>query len=423
MNISPSSYNSWHTCNRLYYFEHVLRVERVKQDGARRLGTMLHAGLEAWWSIAGDDRPWADVDEALVAARAAIADNAKHIETDPVEVAKARAMMTVYHARYAGELVFESTSPHGPGVEVWYNLPLLDRHGTEFAGWRHVGKKDALKRFPDGRVRVVEHKNTSAEIHGASDYWQRLAIDTQITMYIDAAQLTLDRACNEAWYDVIRRPALRRFLETPVDKREYTKGKGCKECGGSAGGKRGVQQGSGKIRTQKLDAGKVVDVTDACHFCNGTGWKLDDDGEPDKPRLIKNHRDRDEPIEDFERRIIEEMTSDPDKYMRQGRIRRTPEDVAAMRDDLIATTGVIGAMVTMARQSTNGQMHQPEAAACFSRNTQTCTDVYGRRCDFFDVCTGQVDMWNSPLYQLKKRKSKPEAPAQGELVFAKGDEP
>lgn len=404
MNLSPSSYNCWHTCNRLYYYEHVLRIERARQDGARRLGTILHAGLAAWWLVAGDDAPWVDHDAMLTDAMRAIAHEARHIDTDPVDVAKAEAMMTVYHARYSNDLRFESVIHHRPDVEVWYSLPLIDRSGVEWPGWRTVGKKDAIKRFADGRVRPVEHKQTSSEIHGGSDYWARLAIDTQVSMYVDATQRTVDPSCGEAYYDVVRRPALKRLTMTPEEDREYTKGKGCKECGGRAGGKLGIAQGTGHIRTQKMEAGKVVDTNFPCPACDGTGWKLGDDGKPDAPRLHKDQRIVDEPLDDFRARVSKELARDPDKYFRQGKVTRSPESIAEMRDDAIATTGVISAMVEMARALSADRLHMPEAAACFARNTQTCTDVYGRRCDFFDVCRGDVvDVWHSPLYRLKKR--------------------
>ncbi len=90
-NISASAYAHWQTCHRLFYWQHVIKLERVRDDGARRFGTMYHAGLEAWWrEMDGGDVPWRDKDAALVAAISAIAANAKHIDTDPFEVARRR---------------------------------------------------------------------------------------------------------------------------------------------------------------------------------------------------------------------------------------------------------------------------------------------------------------------------------------------
>lgn len=415
--MSPTGYNHWHQCQRLYYFEDVLKLERVKQDGARFLGKMFHDGQEAWWKSAGDDSPWRDPDEPLVAATNAIALNARHIDTDRAEVAKAEAMMTVYHHRYF-ELRFESPYTDGrDDVEMWFRVPLLDRDGRTVPGWLLVGKKDAFKRFADGRVRPAEHKTTSSKIHLGSDYWARVAIDTQVSIYIDAAQRTGYPECNEVLYDVVRTPKLERQLATPEADREYTKGKGCKECGGRAGGKLGVAKGTGAVMRRVQDAGgRDVDAMVDCPACKGTGWD-------EAPRLHAKHRLEDEPLVDYKSRIMTEMSNDPDAYFKQAHVPRSREAIGDMRDDLNATTGLIGGCLAYAEKQSGGNMFHPDARACFSRNTQACTSIYGRRCDFLDVCSGTVqDPLASPLYRIRKRKAKTNA-NQTELELPRGETP
>jgi hypothetical protein len=404
-NISASSYNQFSTCQRLYYFEQVLKLQRAKQDGARGFGTMYHAGLEAWWkAMDGGDVPWRDADGALVAAIAGIAEKGKHIDTDPYERGRAEAMMVAYHARYF-ELDFQSVQKES--VEVYFAMPLRDHDGTVIKGWRVTGKLDAFKRFKDGRTKPVEHKQTGSEIHGASDYWARLSLDTQVSIYVDHARFAGIDA-REALYDVSRRPELRPLKATPDEKRKMTKGKGCPHCGGRAGGKHGAAPGTGKIMiTTQVDADgnrlpKKIDVETACTSCEGTGWQ-------DKPRLQSNQRNEDESVIDFKLRVAEELASMPDKYFRQGNVPRSDEQLAEMRGDLVMVSGIIGANLELSRKATkDGDMTAPAARRCWSRNTQACTNIYGRRCDFLDVCTGVVpDPMRSLLYQIGRPPSTP----------------
>ena len=396
-NISASAYSHWQTCHRLYYWQHVIKLERTREEGARRFGTMYHAGLEAWWrAMDGGDVPWRDKDAALVQAINAISENAKHIDTDPFERARAEAMMLAYHARYF-ELDFESVGDARNSVEQWFSLPLLDPSGREIDGWRINGKRDAIKRFADGRVKPVEHKSTSWGIGPADDYWAAIAINTQVSIYIDAAQRLgehVDRVC----YDVSRKPGAKPLLATPIEKRKMTKGKGCKLCGGRAGGKLGVAQGTGKVMKEVIKAGKKFEVEAACETCNGTGWE-------EAPALYDKQRVADESFVDFKMRLGDEIASDPDSYFRMADATRTEDQILESRHDLYIATGHIGAALSLAHGMPGG-IATVEARRCFERNTDACTNQYGRRCDYIDVCTGAVDPWSSPLYQIKKRSSK-----------------
>jgi hypothetical protein len=400
-NISASSYSTFRTCPRLYYFQYVLRLRLAREEGARRFGTLYHAGLEAWWrAMDGGDLPWKDKDEALVLALKGIADNARHVNTDPFEVARAEALMTGYHYRYF-DLDFTTVDGTGDGVEQWFKLPLVDAGGIQIRDWWLTGRKDVIKRFEDGRVKIVEHKHTSYEINGASDYWAALKFNTQCSIYIDAAQRT-GTDTDEALYDVSKKPGMKPLLATPVEKRKTTKGKGCKYCGGRAGGKAGVAQGTGMIMVRTsvdADGNKLpqpIDVEVKCTSCKGEGW------DPDHvPRLQLKQRLLDEKHEEFRARVAEEIADDPDAHYRMGKVTRTKDQLMEARADVAVTAAEIDALTALARASTrSGELATVEARRCFPRNTQTCTDIYGRRCDFLDACSGALDPMDSPLYQL-----------------------
>lgn len=421
MNLSASTYSKFRTCPRLYYWECVIGLRLARDDGARRFGTMYHAGQEAWWRVMdGGDVPWRDKDSALVAALQAIADNARHIRTDPFEVAKAEAMMVAYHARYFElDFVTHEGTPES-SVEIWFDIPMRDERQRQINGWRVIGRMDALKRF-FARPKVVEHKTTQSEIHGASDYWSRLAFDVQSSLYIDAARFRhVDT--HEALYDVSRKPQQRALLATPEEKRRMTKGKGCTYCGGRAGGKLGVAQGTGKIRIMtKVDGDglllpKPTEVETTCTACAGSGWKLGDE-----PRLAENQRLEDETVDAHRARVAEELAADPDAYFRQGTLVRGDEALAEMRADVVVTAGEIGALVEWGRRATpSGELSTVEARRCFPRNTGACTNIYGRRCDFLDVCSGAVNPYDSNLYTL--RRSRTETPRELHHFDTKGRE-
>ena len=395
-NISPSAYGTWQTCHRLYYSEQILRLQRVREDGARRFGTMYHAGLEAWWHVGGDDAPWKDPDAPFVAAMAAIAENARHIDTDRFDVAKAEAMMLGYHSRWF-ELQFENVD-EGPGEEVWYNVPLRDPDGNTVGEWRMVGKKDAFKKFAVGK-RVVEHKTTSSEIDAASDYWARLALDMQVTMYIDAARQTGHPELREVLYDVSRKPGISPKRATPEDKRKMTIGKGCKECGGRGGGKLGPAQGTGKV--QQLVAGVITTVD--CPDCKGSGWSFDKDGKSNAPRLHSDQRLTDESVDEYRARVREEIIENPDAHYRMGTLTRDDDQIAEARANLVTATGEIESMTKLA-EIRSGSIHGRKARECFTQNTGTCMNIYGRRCDFLPVCSREVpNPHESNLYQIRPR--------------------
>ncbi len=380
------------TCPRLYFWEHVIKMKRTKDDGARRFGTMYHKGLEAWWTaMDGGDVPWRDKDSALVAALQGIADNARHIDTDPYDVAKAEAMMIAYHARYF-ELEFQSVHAGG-GAEMWFNMPLRDGNGTEVPGWRVTGRKDVVKLFPDGRVKPVESKTTSSKIGLGDDYWARLAVDMQVSIYIDEAQRS-GFATEEALYDVSRKPGVEPRKATPTENQRMTKGKGCSSCGGRGGGKLGVAQGTGKVMAAAIEGGKQLTVEVDCTVCGGSGWK-------EAPALHKGTRLDDEPPAEFKVRVAEEIAEDPNAYFRQCIIKRTPDQLAESRDNLVVTTGIIGSLTSLAQAT--GALESQKAKRCFAQNTGACTSIFGRSCDFLPVCSGQVNPFDSHLYTIGRR--------------------
>lgn len=62
-------------------------------------------------------------------------------------------------------------------------------------------------RLRDGRLAVMEHKTTGDSIDSGSDYWLRLRIDHQISLYMLAAK-ELGHDVQTVLYNVIRKPSI-----------------------------------------------------------------------------------------------------------------------------------------------------------------------------------------------------------------------
>lgn len=96
------------------------------------------------------------------------------------------------------------------GVEVEFAAPLLDPDTLiESDDWYLRGKIDALAiDHLTGELLIVEHKTSSADISPGSDYWRRLRLDSQISMYYDGAR-ALGYEPTGIVYDVLAKPGLR----------------------------------------------------------------------------------------------------------------------------------------------------------------------------------------------------------------------
>jgi hypothetical protein len=324
-------------CLRLHYYRYTLGIQTAAGDAAR-FGTVGHAALEAWllaWQAG-------DIEGRLPAALAAIDAS----DLGAYDKARLRALIVAYDTRWGGE-EWEILA-----VEVEFRYEL----GEHLIG----GKCDAIIRDRrDGRVYVLEHKLTGQDASPGGAYWQRLAIDTQVSIYVDGATM-LGYEIAGVIYDVLQRPRHEPKLATPVADRKYTVGKGCKLCGGNLQGKQGT--------------GAVGDRT--CAACKGTGWRHDENGKPEAPRLYSNQRDTDESVDAFAERIVDEIASNVDAYLIRGVVVRLEDELPKMRNDLLDA------------------IRLERAAALFDvhpRNPDAC-ERYGALCPMFAACAGQADI-------------------------------
>lgn len=333
-------------CLRRHYYQYVLFIRTAETD-AMRFGTVTHKALEAYFLA------WkrGAMDQRLTCALAEIASSG----LPPHEQTRIRVLVMAYHIRW--------------GAKNWRILAVEQEFQFELGPYLVGGKIDAIiEDLDDSKVYLLEHKTTKSDASPGSPYWEKLAIDAQVSIYVDGgAVLGYDIA--GCIYDVLKRPTHELKLATPEADREYTTGKGCKECGGSA--KPGaVAKGRGyKVVTF------VTTEHVKCEACDGTGWKKDKDGKPEAPRLYSRFREQDETIEEFEDRVVSEISERPDDYLIRNVVVRLDDDLPRMRKALFDTI-----RLEQATRAAFVDDPPPNPDACAK---------YGTLCPFFGVCSGR----------------------------------
>ena len=190
--LSSSRLKDARSCQRLHRYRYGLGYRPAEDASALRFGTLVHAGLEAWWTATVNP---------LGAALEAMAG-----EADPFERAKAEALLVGYDARWSDDRArYEVLA-----VEVEFRAPLVNPEtGRPSQTWQLGGKLDVLVReIGTGRIAIVEHKTTSEDIGRGTDYWRRLRMDGQVSIYY-AGAAALGYPADLCLYDVLRKPSLR----------------------------------------------------------------------------------------------------------------------------------------------------------------------------------------------------------------------
>ncbi|MGH8523792.1 MAG: PD-(D/E)XK nuclease family protein [Gammaproteobacteria bacterium] len=207
--LTASRMRAARACQRLHHLQYALGYRSVAEPDALKFGTLVHKGLEAWW-LANDG-------QRLVAAQSAMLD----CEADPFHVAKAQVMLTAYDLRWSAE-------PYDIlAVEAAFQCELRNpATGRPSQTFDLAGKIDAIVRDRrDGRVLIVEHKTSSENITPGSEYWRRLRMDGQVSVYFEGARsLGFDVA--GCLYDVLSKPGQKPLQvnskrKTPETPEEY----------------------------------------------------------------------------------------------------------------------------------------------------------------------------------------------------------
>jgi len=277
--ITCSRLKCFNRCKRLHHYQYELGYRPVRTLLSLAFGTVLHAGLEAWWKwwattvVSDGAKETTALDDAQ---EAMLAKSCECEEMDQATMVKAEVLMIGYDARWYVEM----SRYRVISVEAQFRTRLRNpATGYPTRDLETAGKLDALlKRVEDNTVWIVEHKTSSEDLTLGSPYWQRLRMDPQVSIYYDGAE-ALGYQVAGCIYDVLAKPGERLKLATPDDRRKYKK--------------------------------------------DGT--------------LYANQRDRDETIEEFRNRLLLNMAENPEAYFGRAEVVRTADELKESQADTHAT--------------------------------------------------------------------------------------
>lgn len=255
--LTASRLRAARACQRLHSYQYEQGYRPVEDADFLRFGTLVHLGLEAWWKSDGDR-----LADALAAVQG---------EADPFDRVRAEELLRGYHFRWIDEPL------EVLAVEVEFLTDLRNpATGAPSRTWKLAGKIDVIVRdLRDGLVRNVEHKTSAEDIRQGSEYWRRLRMDGQVSIYyVGAASLGHDVA--GCLYDVLGKPGIRPLKATPVEARKFKK--------------------------------------------DGT--------------LYANQRLADETPEEFRARLVEDIASDPNAYFQRGDVVRLESEMSEALFDI-----------------------------------------------------------------------------------------
>jgi PD-(D/E)XK nuclease superfamily len=268
--ITKSRLAAFGRCQRLHELTYVRGYRPAVDPGEMSWGSLIHAGLEAWWRAHQRGEAMLALAEAEAALGRYRADNLASID-DPA-FARAQVLIVAYDARWADSMGALEVI----GVEQEFIATIPGRKRLRVAG-----KLDALvRKREDGSVWFIEHKTSGADLSPGSTYWQRLRMDPQVSIYFGGVR-ALGHDPHGCIYDVIVRPDQRPLKATPVEARKYTKA------------------------TSK---------------------------EPS--RLYANQRETDESVEEFRLRLADAVAAAPEFYFARGDVVRLEAEIAESERDV-----------------------------------------------------------------------------------------
>lgn len=196
--LTSSRIGSFLACPRRHQWAYELGIRRDSEGSALTIGKAYHAALEAM-------NLGQSVDEAL---RIALQESAN---LDPTERTIAACMASGWHWRWSAATQVKRVL----AVEQVFEFKPNRR-----ARWSLAGKIDAIVELTDGRTAVSEYKTTRENIEATGDYWRRLLIDRQVSVYMLGAK-SLGFTPDTVLYDAARVPGVRpRLLSRKSEERE-----------------------------------------------------------------------------------------------------------------------------------------------------------------------------------------------------------
>lgn len=209
--VSNSELECFRRCPRLHLFKYILMRRPIRVAAPLDLGSLNHAGQEAWLRAIQSPNDLSPLDYAM----AAIEKKARQIKADPLLQVQAEELMIGYHCRWIDDK-WEILA-----VEQEFECDALDPVLKTNVG-RLGGKMDAVVKIGVDQF-IVEHKSTSFDFSAGSHYWERTRLSSQLGLYFYGARSLGYRPAGTI-YDVVGKPKdCEPKRATPAEKRKYTK--------------------------------------------------------------------------------------------------------------------------------------------------------------------------------------------------------
>lgn len=201
--LTHSRMQCFRSCPRKHFYRYELGLSTVKESRALRFGSRFHAALDQLAN--GVER-----DDVLTWLRHQYSELPEWCQTEDdltemqVEEETIVNLVAAYYWRW-GEQDANLTILRS---EIPFECDLVNPDtGAKSNVWRLAGKTDKLIRYGDDRILIRETKTTGEAIDAEADYWRRLRIDPQISIYVlGLRSLGIDVRGIE--YDVVRKPAI-----------------------------------------------------------------------------------------------------------------------------------------------------------------------------------------------------------------------
>ena len=211
--VTASSLNTYSKCPRRYQYRYLEEFEPTAPQDALLVGTAVHIGIERFWLGDESSEGFRHVEEFYRETPSFWSGPRGEIE---------RAKVDAYLHGYIHERASMVKDYEVLGVEEEWRETLhvqpMDLHS------QRAGKFDlVIRRKSDGEVFVVDHKTSgSRDIEDPmSVFWSKLTFDTQVVMYLDAAQRKYNLSRRPRFiYDVIRKTKSKPSMTKRVSKRK-----------------------------------------------------------------------------------------------------------------------------------------------------------------------------------------------------------
>lgn len=263
-------------CLRRHFYAYELGIRKERGSPALRIGSAFHLGQELHGKGKTPEEAIAEVLHTYAVIPAWAEPREWVIEGETVA-----RLLSAYFSYYVND-AFEIVA-----TEQTFDLPILNpATGAEGKIFRLGGKLDKIIKLEDGRLALMEYKTSGRDIGPDTDYWKRLRIDHQISLYVHAAR-RLGYDVQTVLYDVTRKPGLKPYRATPEHERKYTQ------------------------------------------------VKLNKDGSVKEPsRLYANCRESDETAQEFGDRFSADIAERPEWYFQRREVPRLETDLAEFEQEL-----------------------------------------------------------------------------------------